>query len=127
MPVTAIHIDVEIHRLPNAQIRQLRLLEVGIDPNIGERSQRHQPLPGKNLVAWIDIATRHDTVDVGDDIAIGKVQLGLTEIGLGLIQLGLSLFDVGCIPSDLIQDRIDIAGRVALVELREHLCGRLTE
>ena len=127
MPVTAVHVHVEIHRLSDAQVRKLRLLEIGIDPNIGERSQSHQPLPGDNMVARIHIAPRHDTIDVGDDIAIGKVQLRLTEIGLSFIQLGLSLFDVGRILGDLIQDRIDIAGRVALVELCEHLCGRLTE
>ena len=106
---------------------QLRLLEVSVDPNIGERSQRHQPLPGDNLIAWVDVATRHDTVNVGHDIAIGKVQLGLIEIGLGLLQLGLSLFGVGCIFGNLIEDRIDIAGRVALVEFCEHLFGRLIE
>ena len=77
MPVTAVHVDVEFDRLSDAQIRQLRLLEVGVDPNIGERSQRHQPLPGDNLIAWVDAATRHDTVNLGHDVAIGKVQLRL--------------------------------------------------
>src|ERR1700677_962918 len=61
------------------------VLEVGVDPNIGERSQRHQPLPGDDLIAWVDAATRHDTVDLGHDIAIGKVQLGLIEISLSLL------------------------------------------
>lgn len=96
-------------RLSDAQIRQLGLLEVGVDPNISERSQRHQPLPGDNLIAGVDAATRHDTVNIGHDIAIGKIQLGLMEIGLGLTQLGLSLFHVGCILGNLIEDRIDVA------------------
>jgi hypothetical protein len=107
----------------------LGLLEVGVHPNLGKRSHGHQTLAGEYLIARIYIPPCHDAVDLGYDIAIGKVQLGLAEVGLGLTQLRLGLLDVGGILENLFDDGIEIAvvGRIALIKVGEHLLRRLVE
>ena len=79
----AVHVDIEIDRLADAQVAQLRLLEIGIDPDLAERADRHQILPDLHIVARIDVSARDDAVDLRDDVAVAKVQFGLSEIALG--------------------------------------------
>ena len=89
----AVHVDLAAHALADAQIGELGLLEVGIDPDLGERADGHQALPGLDVVAGVDVAASDDAVDLGDDVAIAKVQLGLVEVALSLFQLGFGLLD----------------------------------
>ena len=60
----AVHVDVQIDGLPDAQVAQLRFLEVGVNPDFVERANRHQVLADLNIVARIDVAPRDDAVDV---------------------------------------------------------------
>ena len=85
----AIHVDVELHVLTDAQIGQLRLFEVGVDPDLGERPDGHQALPGLHVVARIDVPARDHAADFGKDVAVAEVQFCLVEIGLGHFQPGL--------------------------------------
>ena len=89
----AVHVDIEIDRLADAQVAQLRLLEIGIDPDLAERADRHQALADLNVIARIDVAARDDAVDLRDDVAIAKIQFGLGEIAFGGFELGLGLLD----------------------------------
>ena len=106
-------------------LRELRLLEIGVDPNVGQRAQRHQLLSGKHFITWIHIPPRHNAVDVGDHIAIAEVQLRLTQIGARSSQLRACLDDIGSGLEELRNDGIEVARRIALVEISEHLVGRL--
>ena len=89
----AVHVDVEIDRLADAQVAQLRLLEIGVDPDFAERADRHQVLPDLHVVARIDVSARDDAVDLRDDVAVAKVEFSLGEIAPGGFEFRLRLFD----------------------------------
>jgi hypothetical protein len=92
LPV-AVHVDIQLDRLADAQVAQLRLLEIGVDPDLGERADRHQALPDLNIIARIDVSARDHAVDFGGDVAISKVELGERKIAVGGFELGLGLLD----------------------------------
>src|SRR6202161_423773 len=73
----AIHVDIEIDRLADTQVTQLRLLEIGVNPDFMERTDRHETLTDLHIVAWIDVSARDDAIDLRDDVAVAKIQLGL--------------------------------------------------
>ncbi len=93
--VAAVHVDFQIGLLSDPQIGQLSFLEIGVDPNFGERADRHQPLARLHVVPRIDVAPRDHAVDLGHDVAVPQVQFGLIEVALGLIALCLGQLDVG--------------------------------
>jgi len=117
----AIHVDVEIGGLTDAQIAQLRLLEVGVDPDIAERADRHQALPDLDIIARIDIPARDDAVDFRNNIAVAKVEFSQREVALGGLELGLGLLDGRRLCSQAIECAVDIA----LFELFDYLLRRL--
>ena len=80
--LAAVHVDVQIDRLPDAQVAQLRFLEVGVNPDFVERANRHQVLADLNKIARIDVAPRDDAVDLRDDVGVTQIQFGLREIAL---------------------------------------------
>ena len=80
--------------LADPQVGQLRLLEVGVDPDLGERADRHQVLADLDVVAGVDVAAGDHAVDLADDVAVAEVQLGLGQVALGLHPLGLGLSDL---------------------------------
>lgn len=80
-------------RESDAQLAQLRLLEIGVDADLVERANRHQALADLNIVARIDISARDGAVDLRDAVAMAKVELGQSEIALGGLGLGLGLLD----------------------------------
>ena len=121
---TAVHVDLAAHPLADPQIGELGLLEVGVDPDLGERPDSHQVLPGLNVVAGIDVAPGDHAVDFGNDVAIAKVQLRLREVALGLGQLGFGLFDSRRIGNQLGVDSVEFARRVLLEEFSEGGFGR---
>jgi hypothetical protein len=120
----AIHVDIHVHRQPNAQVAQLRFLEIGVDPDVIERANRHQVLADLNIIARIDLPARHDAIDLRDDAAIAKVQFSLGEFLLGHVELGLGLLNSRSLRCDLGEDAVDVAG---FFELREHLLWALVE
>ena len=79
----SVHVDIQIDRLADAQITQLRLFEIGIDPDLVERSDRHQILPNLHIIARIDISASHDAVNLSDNVAVTKVEFCLNEISVG--------------------------------------------
>jgi hypothetical protein len=105
----AVHVDVEIDRLADAQVPELRLLEVGVDPDFIERADRHQSLANLHIVARIDVSASDDAIDLGDDVAIAQIELGLVEIALGDLELGLGLLDVRRVGRQPSEGAIDVA------------------
>jgi hypothetical protein len=105
----SVHVDIQVDRLADAQITKLRFLEIGIDPDIAERSDRHQRLPGLHIVARIDVSARHNAINIRDDIAVTKVELGLNEIAFGGFELGFRLLDGRRIVRISGQRAVDIA------------------
>jgi hypothetical protein len=85
--------DIKIGSLADAQVAQLRFLEIAIDPDLAERADRHQALSDLNVVARIDIAARDDAVDLRNNIGVFKVELGQSEVAFGGFELGLCLLD----------------------------------
>ena len=61
----AIHVDIKLDSLTDTQLAQLCFLEIRIDPDLGQRSQGHQPLPGLHIVAGVHIPSRHGPIDFG--------------------------------------------------------------
>ena len=81
--------------LADPQIAQLGFLEIRIDPDVAQRTDRHEALADLHIVAGIHVAPRDHAVDLCDDCAVTKVELGLVEIALRLKQTGLGLFQSG--------------------------------
>ncbi len=104
----AVHVHIQIHRLADAQVGELRFLEIGVDPDFRQRADGHQALPGDHVVAGIHVAPGDDAVDLGHHVAIAQIQLGLIEIALGLGQFGLGLFDGRRVHEKLGVDAIDV-------------------
>jgi hypothetical protein len=113
--------------LADAQIAQLRLLEIGIDPDLAERADRHQVLPDLNIIARIDISARDDAVDLRDDVAIAKVQFGHSQITLGGREFGFGLLDGRRLRRQLSERAVDVAFGIELFELFEHLRRSLAD
>ena len=120
----AVHVDIEIDRLADAQIAELRLLEIGVDPDLVERADRHQILADLDVVARIDVSARDDAVDLRDDVAVAKIELGLGEIALGDFELGLGLLDGRRVGRQPGEGAIDVA-LIQFLELLDHLLRRL--
>jgi hypothetical protein len=68
--------------LTYAQVTQLRLLEIGIDPDIADGADRHQALPDLNIIARVDISACDNAVDLRNDVTITKVQFSQSEIAV---------------------------------------------
>ena len=52
--LSGIGVDLDLDRLADAHLVELRLLEVGGDPDL-DRHQRHQVLPDLHIVAGRDV------------------------------------------------------------------------
>ena len=120
----AIHVDIEIDRLADAQVVELRLLEIGVDPDFVERADCHQTLADLDIVARIDVAAGDDAIDLGDDVAVAQIELGLGEITLGDLKLRLGLLDVRRVRRQPSEGGIDVA---FFFERLDHLPGALVE
>ena len=120
----AIHVDIEIDRLADAQIAELRLLEIGVDPDFVERADRHQSLANLDIVARIDIPARDDTIDLRDDVAVSEIELRLGEIALRDLELGLRLLDVRGVRRQPGEGAVDVA---LLLERLDHVARPLVE
>ena len=83
----------QAHAMADPEVGQLSLLEIGIDPDLRDRADGHQALAGLNVVAGVDVAARHDAVDLAGDVAVAQIELGQHEVAAGLLELGLGLFD----------------------------------
>ena len=88
---SAVHVDVELDALADPQVGQLGFLEIGVDPDFGQRTDGHQALAGLHVVAGVDVAPRDHAADLGIDVAIAQIQFGLVEIGSACSQLGFGL------------------------------------
>ena len=60
----AVHVHVQVDRLADPQVGELRFLEVGIDPDFRQRAHGHQALAGDDVVPGIHVAARDDAVDL---------------------------------------------------------------
>ena len=120
----AIHVDIEIDRLADAQVAELRFLEVGVNPDFVQRADRHESLANLDVVARIDVAPRNDAIDLREDVAVAEIKLGLVEIALGDLKLGLGLLDVRRVGRQPGEGGIDVA---FFLERLDHVTGPLVE
>ena len=79
-----VHVDLAAHAVADAQVGELRLLEVGIDPDLRERPDRQDALPRLDVIAGVDVAAGHHAIDLAGDVAIAEVQLRLGKVAPGL-------------------------------------------
>ena len=103
---------------------QLRLLEIGVNPDFIERADRHESLADLHIVARIDVSARNDAIDLRDDVAVAQIELGLVEIALGDLKLGLGLLDVRRVGRQPGEGGIDVA---FFLERLDHVTGPLVE
>ena len=59
----AIHIYFQVHALTDAQIAQLRFLEIGIDPDVAQRANGHQALANLHIVPGVHVPSRDYAID----------------------------------------------------------------
>src|SRR5262249_9508977 len=121
----SVHVDVQIDRLADTQVAQLGLLEIGVNPDLAERTDRHQTLPDLNIVARIDISSRHDAINLADNVAIAKVEFGLSKIPVGRLELCLGLLDRRCLLRQPSERAVYVALGIKLLELFDHLLWAL--
>jgi len=76
--------------LADAQVAELGLLEIRVDPDITQRADRHEALPDLDVVAGIHVAAGDNAVNLREDRAIAQIELGLIEITLGLYHVRFS-------------------------------------
>ena len=117
MPAT-VHVDVQIDRLADTQVAQLRFLEVGVDPDFAQRTNRHQVLADLNKVARIDVAPCDNAIDLCNDVGVTKIQLSLREIALGDFEFRLGLLDSRSIGREPVECGVDVAQFIELIEHR---------
>src|ERR1035438_3245091 len=86
--LSAISIDADLHVLPRFHEPELGLLEVGRDPYVIQRNQRHQVLSDAHVLA-------HFHALAGDDARHGCTYRGVTEVEPGLVKRCLSLLHLG--------------------------------
>ncbi len=106
------------------QVAELRLLEIGVDPDFIERADRHQSLANLHIVARVDVSACDDPIDLRDDVAVAEIEFGLVEIALGDFELGLGLLDVRRVGREPGESAIDVA---FLFERLDHVTGPLVE
>ena len=117
----AVHINLAACPLADAEVGQLRFLEIGVDPDLRERADGHETLPHLDVVAGVDVAAGHHAVDIADDAAVAEIQFGLVQVAAGLVDLGLGLLDGGRLGNELGEDAVEVALGILLVELRDGL------
>jgi len=88
-----------------------------------ERADRHQILANLDVIARIDIPARDNAINVGRDVAVTKIQFGLSEIASGDLELGLGLLDGRRLCRELSEIAIDVT---VFCELVEHLLRALS-
>ena len=116
-----VHVDLAAHPMADAQVRELSLLEVAIDPDLGERADGHQALPHRDVVSGVDVAAGHHAVDLADDVAVAEVQQGLIQVGAGLEELGLGLLDGRRVRDEVFEDAVEIPAGIPLAEVSQEL------
>ena len=121
--LAAVHVDLAAHPLADSEFGELGLFEVGVDPDLGERPDGHQVLTCLNVVAGIDVAPGDHAVDLGDDIAVPEVELGLIEVADGLFELGFGLDDGRRPGNHLGVNHVELVRRVLLQEFFERRTG----
>src|SRR5262249_22343338 len=120
-----VHVHLAAHAMADAQVPELRLLEVGIDPDLGGRPDGQDALPRRGVIAGVDVAAGHQAIDLAGDVAITEVQLRLGEVAPGLEEPGLGLPDRRRLRHDPLHDAVDVSLLVAAGEFIEGLPGRL--
>ena len=76
-----------------------------------ERVDRQEPLTRGHAVAGVDVPVGDEAVDIGADLAVAQVQLGLGQLCLGLLDLGLGGLDVRGLLDGLLDQGVDVAVR----------------
>ena len=125
--VAAVHVDVEVDGLADAECGELGFLEVGVDPDFGEGADGHDGLAGDDIVAGVDVAAGNDAINFGADIGVGEIEVGLVEIALGLEEFCFGLLDAGGVFEQLLVDAVDVAVGIAAEELVDHFLGGLVD
>ena len=83
--LVGVGVDVEVDGVADPDRLDLGLLEVAVDPDLLGRADGHQPLALGDAVAGVDVAVGDEAVDVGEDLAVAEVEVGLGQVLLGLL------------------------------------------
>ncbi|MNO90314.1 hypothetical protein D3C76_818210 [compost metagenome] len=87
---------MQLHRLADAHVLELGFLEVGVDPHLIQRDDRHQRRARLHALADLHGALGDVAGDRRDDHRAGVVQVGLAQLGGGCLDVGMG-HDVGVV------------------------------
>ena len=105
--VRAVEVGGQRHRLPDAHVRELRLLEIGIHPHLIERHDRHQRRPGADALPELHVAA-------GDEARHRRRQLGAREREVGVAHRGGRIAHLGMILERRVVDARAVGGQLLL-------------
>ena len=89
--LAAVDIGNELDRLTDAHRRELRLLEVGVDPHLVERDDRHQRRTGAHALSELHRALGDKPTDRGGQHCSGFQQEGLAHFRRRILHVGVIL------------------------------------
>ena len=94
LDLLAVGIGDQRRRLADAQLPELDFLEVGVDPQLVERHQRHQRRAGLHPLAELHAAPGHVAVDRRRQVDAPQPQIGLAHPRRGALHVRM-LLDAG--------------------------------
>ncbi len=81
--------------LAGLHVTNLGFLEIGLNPDVLIRNDRHQISTCLHILAFAGSALADQAADGRVDFAAGQVQFGLGQIGFGVGDHGVEAFDLG--------------------------------
>ena len=96
-------VDLNVNGLAGRHVAQLRLLEVGRDPQIFKRNQGKQVLADGNVLVNFNALASDDAGSRSDNPGIAEVEFGLIKLSLGLGHLGQSGLGAGTLQCHLLR------------------------
>ncbi|MNZ84136.1 hypothetical protein D3C78_1028820 [compost metagenome] len=81
--VTTVSVGAKLDRLANAQVFNLRLFEVGVDPDLVDRYHRHQCHTGVDPLAYLYTPFGNEPADWRADLRAVQRDVGIAQITRG--------------------------------------------
>ena len=120
-------VGADLDLLADRQVADLGLLEVGVDPDVLERPQGHQPLPRLHAVAGVGDPAADEPGDLGMDLRVAEVEPGLLERVARLLQAGSRKLHRRRRGDELVQVLVQVAAGCVLLEVRVDRVGILVD
>src|ERR1700679_285350 len=95
-------VDFNLHFLARLHLLQLSLLEVGGNPEVLQRNDRHQRLADAQVLSRRDALATDNARNRSNDLGVAKIQLRLVDLSLRLLNASRSRIGVRALHGDLL-------------------------